>query len=435
MHTALKARRQEQATSESADKLLSRLMERCLKVRQTTEQLAAPLSSEDQLLQSMPDASPTKWHLAHTTWFFETFILTPHLVEYQCFHPDFRQLFNSYYNAVGERPLRSNRGLMSRPPLEQIRDYRRHVDEALLRLLERGGADPVMQLIELGLNHEQQHQELIVTDIKHAFWTQPLKPAYIEDAAPEAIPASPLRWLPFSGGIYPVGHEGKNFAFDNEGPRHEVLLQPFEISSRLVTSREYLAFMEDGGYQRPELWLSDGWETVQTNQWNAPLYWIKEESGDPGWQIFTASGVRPINGDAPVCHLSYYEADTYARWAGAHLPTELQWETACGTEQPADSDSAFLEDRGFHPLPARPGDGLKQMFGDCWEWTASPYVGYPGFRPSAGALGEYNGKFMCNQIVLRGGSCATPRSHIRATYRNFFPPQMRWQFAGIRLAR
>jgi ergothioneine biosynthesis protein EgtB len=388
----------------------------------------------------MADASPVKWHLAHTSWFFETFLLLPHLRGYRSFHKDFRYLFNSYYNAVGERPERPQRSFMSRPGVEEVLRYREHVNRAMLHLLEQDSAPEVAWLIELGLNHEQQHQELILTDIKHAFWSQPLRPAYRErDEAPSAAPA-PLEWIGLSGGIHSVGHEGGGFAFDNEGPRHDVLLQGSELASRLVTNAEYLEFMRDGGYCRPELWLADGWEAVRAGRWQAPLYWIEQDSGNPiRLGQFNLSGVHAFDPDEPVCHVSFYEADAYARWAGARLPTEFEWEVAARTAQNASGtflSGAFLEDERFHPASAQGEAGsLQQMFGDCWEWTASPYTAYPGFRPSEGALGEYNGKFMCNQMVLRGGSCATPRSHIRATYRNFYPPHALWQFSGIRQAR
>ncbi len=423
------------------------IVQRYISVRAATERLAAPLTPEDQMVQSMPDASPTKWHLAHTTWFFETFLLKPHLPRYRDFHPHFTFAFNSYYHAVGERPLRPNRGLMSRPALEEVHRYREHVDSAMLELIP-AAPDRLLPIIELGLNHEQQHQELILTDIKHAFWTQPLRPTYLEQPSQSSGSPEKMHWIELDGGIYSVGHDGRGFSFDNEAPRHEVLLQPFQIASRLVTNAEYLAFIEDGGYRRPELWLSDGWDTVRNHQWSAPLYWIAPGdqpssasaarlSNEAGWNEFTLGGIRELHPDEPVCHLSYYEADAFARWAGARLATEFEWEAATHTLDTTGppANGTFLEDQVFHPAPARSVGGLQQIFGDCWEWTSSPYVAYPGYRPVAGALGEYNAKFMCNQMVLRGGSCATPRSHIRASYRNFFPPHARWQFSGIRLAR
>ncbi len=414
-------------------------------VRRASECLAEPLTPEDQNLQSMPDASPVKWHLAHTTWFFETFLLLPHVGGYRPFHRDFTYLFNSYYNAVGDRPQRPQRSLMSRPGVEEVLRYRRHIDGAMAQLLHRNSAPELAALVQLGLNHEQQHQELILTDIQHAFWSQPLRPAYREATAEEIAAPDPIKWITFPGGIHSVGHEAtgnreSGFAFDNEGPCHEVLLRPYELATRLVTNLEYLQFMQDGGYRRPELWLSDGWEAVRAGGWESPLYWIAEGKATGGWNQFTLSGMRAVNPNLPVCHVSYYEADAYARWAGARLATEFEWEIAARDSVNADGTflpaGAFLEDELYHPTAAHGEPGrLCQMFGDCWEWTASPYTAYPGFRPSEGALGEYNGKFMCNQMVLRGGSCVTPRSHIRSTYRNFFPPHVRWQFSGIRLAR
>jgi ergothioneine biosynthesis protein EgtB len=400
-------------------------------VRTTTMRLAAPLSAEDQMLQSMPEASPTKWHLAHTTWFFETFLLTPHSSQYRPFDDRFRQLFNSYYKQLGSHPYRGARGLMSRPSLEEVHAYRRGVDEAMLSLIERAD-DPVLALIELGLNHEQQHQELILTDIKHALWSSPMRPAYRPRPIHQRDSAAKLQWQEFNGGVGRVGHGSQGFSFDNEGPRHEVLFRPFRIASRAVTNGEWLEFMINGGYHRPELWLSDGWDMVCAQRWEAPLYW---ECRENGWSQYTMTGTRRVEEAEPVCHVSYYEADAFAHWAGARLPLEEESEIAA-VHNP--SRGTMLEDDIFHPQRPRAGDPshtLQQIFGDVWEWTASPYVAYPRFRPAAGALGEYNGKFMCNQFVLRGGSCATPASHIRATYRNFFPPQARWQFSGVRLAR
>ncbi|MFB3813303.1 MAG: ergothioneine biosynthesis protein EgtB [Terriglobales bacterium] len=400
-------------------------------VRRTTEALCAPLSADDQMVQSTPEASPVKWHQAHTTWFFETFILAPHLQDYRPLDARFRTLFNSYYKQVGEHPLRTIRNTFSRPTLEEVRIYRHYVDEHMLKLLAERGDDPQLKpLVELGCNHEQQHQELILTDIKHAFWSNPLRPAYPHQPIAETSGNVPeMGWLKFDGGIYAIGHDGHGFAFDNEGPRHEVLLRPFVLASRLVTNREYLEFMNDGGYRRPELWLSDGWDAVQASHWNAPLYW---EERDGGWLTFSSGGMREVRLDEPVCHVSYYEADAFARWAGARLATETEWEIAA---RPLPIEGNLLESGRFHPaLAAGDNNALQQMFGDVWEWTASPYVAYPGFRAVSGALGEYNGKFMCNQMVLRGGSCVTPISHLRASYRNFFPPEARWQFMGIRLA-
>ena len=395
-------------------------------VRGVSMRITQSLSPEDQMLQSMPDASPTKWHLAHTTWFFETFILKPHADSYQVFDPRFTYLFNSYYKQLGGHPYRGNRGLMSRPTLEQIHEYRSHVDSAMLKLLKSAPAE-VPGLVELGLHHEQQHQELILTDIKHALWSGPLRPEATADDQPQAS-APQLSWVEIEDGIHSIGHDGNGFAFDNEGPRHEVMLRPFEIASRLVTNQEYLDFMSDQGYERPELWLSEGWDTVCRERWNAPFYWERHEDGS--WWQFAANEVKPVNLAEPVCHISFFEADAYARWSGKRLPTEEEWELAA-ERMPV--KGTLLDDYVLHPRPAR-AEGMQQIFGDVWEWTASPYIAYPGFRPAPGAVGEYNGKFMCNQFVLRGGSCATPASHIRATYRNFFPPQARWQFSGLRLA-
>jgi ergothioneine biosynthesis protein EgtB len=401
-------------------------------VRQQTDALAAPLSAEDQMVQSCPEASPVKWHLAHTSWFFETFILTPHLSGYRTLDPRFRDLFNSYYNAVGQQPEKSLRNTFSRPGLEDVRQYRAHVNEHMLKLVSPGISEELRKLVVLGLNHEQQHQELIVTDIKHAFFVNPLRPAY--QAAPEAasaMAAPPQNPQLYPEGLYQIGAESEAFYFDNEASRHKYFLRPFRFAARLATCGDYLSFIDDGGYSRPELWLSDGWKAVQTHRWNAPLYW-EQLHGE--WFQFTCSGTRKVEEAEPVCHVSYYEADAFARWAGARLPTEFEWEAAAA---PLPVEGNLLENGKFHPAAA-PSSGENgrpaQMFGDGWEWTASAYLPYPGYRPAAGALGEYNGKFMSGQMVLRGGSCATPRSHIRATYRNFFPPETRWQFSGIRLA-
>jgi ergothioneine biosynthesis protein EgtB len=411
------------------------LARRYVEVRRQTDLLAEPLSAEDCQVQSMPDASPTKWHLAHTSWFFETFVLDGAPVD-----PSYDYLFNSYYEAVGPRHPRSARGLLSRPSLEAVRDYRRRIDDRVLERIERGPSDEVRSRIVLGLNHEQQHQELIVTDIKHLFGHHPDLPAYRRGSggAPRRPPggAPPLAWIAQPGGVReigvaPPGRGGEPFAFDNESPRHQVLLRPYALASRLVTCGEYRAFMRDGGYRRPELWLSDGWAEVSAERRERPLYWGAET-------IFTLGGERALDDDEPVAHVSYYEADAFARWAGARLPTEMEWEAAAVADGVPAVDIDNLADLHlFHPRPGgeAAGDGLNQLYGDVWEWTASAYAPYPGYRPAAGALGEYNGKFMCSQLVLRGGSCATPRSHIRASYRNFFPAGARWQFSGIRLAR
>ena len=403
------------------------LRERYQAVRRATESLAADLSPEDQMVQSMPDASPTKWHRAHTTWFFETFILSEQTKGYRPFDDDFRFLYNSYYKQLGSHPNRATRGTFSRPSNERVKEYRSHVDERMAVLLEAGVPREVEDLVVLGLNHEQQHQELIVTDIKHAFWTNPLRPAYKRELETIASVPNPMVWQSIAGGRVEIGFAENGFAFDNELPSHEYLLRPFRLASRLVTNAEFLEFMEDGGYRRPELWLSEGWDTVLAQGWQAPMYW---ERRDGKWFTFTVAGMREVDPSEPVCHVSYFEADAFAHWKGARLPLEQEWEVAART-QPIDGN--FAESRSFHPAPAS-GVGLTQMYGDVWEWTASPYTAYPGFKPGEGAIGEYNGKFMCNQLVLRGGSVATPLSHIRASYRNFFPPSARWQFMGIRLA-
>jgi ergothioneine biosynthesis protein EgtB len=381
-------------------------------VRAATEALAAPLSAEDQTVQSMPDVSPTKWHRAHITWFFENFLLTPYLPGYRLFDPAYGYLFNSYYEAVGPRHPRPARGLLSRPGIEEIARYRAHVDGAMRRLILTASEATwreIAPMVELGLHHEQQHQELILMDIQHVLSCNSLDPVYdrLEPEPPSPAPA--LEWLGFMGGLREIGHEGGGFAFDNETPRHRVWLEPFRLASRLVSCGEYLAFIGDDGYRRPELWMSEGWATVNAQDWNAPLYWRHD---GPGWSVFSAAGRRPVDPAAPVRHVSFYEADAYARWAGKRLPTEAEWETAA-TER---------------------GDALSQIGDEAWQWTASPYIAYPGFRPLAGAIGEYNGKFMSNQMVLRGGAAITPVGHTRPTYRNFFPPAARWCMGGIRLA-
>ena len=398
------------------------LADRFREIRATTERLVSPLAIEDFGLQSMPDCSPPKWHLAHTTWFFETFLLAdepPH-------HPRYNYLFNSYYESVGQRWPRPVRGLLSRPTVAEIRDYRRAVDERMLARIERGLTAEQASVLELGLNHEQQHQELLLTDLKHAFGLNPLFPVYRPLADSPALSASPLEWYEYHAGVREMGHSGDGFAFDNESPRHRVFLEPFGIASRPVTVGEYLAFVEARGYDRPEFWLSDGWAARKTHGWSAPLHWFLDGTQ---WHLYTLGGLRPLDPHEPVCHVSFYEAAAYAQWAGARLPTEAEWETAAGTKIAAGNT---LDTGRYHP---RADDGTGQWWGDVWEWTASPYVAYPGFRPLAGGLGEYNGKFMCNQMVLRGGSCATPANHLRATYRNFFPPDARWQFSGFRLAK
>jgi ergothioneine biosynthesis protein EgtB len=412
---------------------LASLQESFIRTRLTTEAIAAPLSAEDQTVQSMPDASPTKWHLAHTTWFFETFLLVPFLAGYRCFDDRYGYLFNSYYDSVGPRHPRPQRGLLTRPLAAEVSRYRMYVEEAMADLLHSERSDPrLASLVELGINHEQQHQELMLTDILHAFSRNPLLPAY---HAPVSItaPAAPSlqTWLAYPAGLYEIGHCGEGFGFDNEGPRHRVFLRPFKLAARPVSNGEWRAFIEDAGYCRPELWLSDGWATAQSEGWSAPLYWRAEEGNA---LAMTLAGLQPIDPAAPVCHVSYYEADAYARWAGKRLPTEAEWEiAACGL--PPEGNS--LQTGALRPLPLADGAAgarPSQMFGDVWEWTCSAYMPYPGYRPPAGAIGEYNGKFMCNQMVLRGGSCVTPDGHVRATYRNFFYPHQRWQFSGVRLA-
>lgn len=403
----------------------SALRHRFHEVRTASLALAAPLSAEDQCIQSMPDASPTKWHLAHTTWFFETVLLQPHAAGYQPFDTRFHYLFNSYYEALGPRHPRPQRGLLTRPSVDEVHAYRRHVDEAVLALLDGNIGDQAWAAIEpivtLGLNHEQQHQELLLTDILHALSCNPLLPAYKPASGPAlrlaAVPP-PMRWLPQPGGVLQVGHEGQGFAFDNETPRHSALLRPYAIADRLVNCGDYAQFIADGGYQRPELWLSDGWAAVQAQGWRHPAYWLAsddprlgEQQQQGGWHVFGLYGVRPMEADAPVSQLSFYEAAAYAEWAGARLPTEFEWEAAFSAP------------------------GISQMSGHVWQWTRSSYDPYPGFRPMPGIAAEYNGKFMVGQLVLRGGSAATPAGHTRASYRNFFPPAARWQFSGLRLAK
>lgn len=405
-------------------------------VRKQSEELCAPLSAEDMMVQSCPEASPVKWHLAHTTWFFEVFVLREFMAGYRCFNPDFVWLFNSYYKSLGEHPEKKLRASFSRPGLAAILDYRCHVEEAMQRFMENGLSDEAEQRIILGLNHEQQHQELIATDIKHALWMDPLHPAYLNTPlAVGTTAAQDLQWTPYAGGLRDIGCEGSSFCFDNEMPRHKEFLEPFRIATRTTTCAEYFEFMKDGGYRRPVWWLSEGWDTVLREGWAAPLYW-QGEGGEMGnWSVYTMRGMMPLAelASTPVCHVSYFEAEAFARWSGKRLPTEAEWEFAAS---PLRVEGNFLENAQFHPVAATDTDAgkMSQIFGDVWEWTSSPYTGYPGYRPLPGALGEYNGKFMCNQMVLRGGSVVTPASHVRATYRNFFAPPTRWQFSGIRLA-
>ena len=400
-------------------------IQRFLHVRHRTAELASRLRPEDALVQSMPDASPTKWHLAHTTWFFERFVLMRDEA-YVPANPEWHYLFNSYYQSLGEMHARPRRGMLTRPSLDEVLTYRRRVDDAVAERLAQGEDDALPSLVELGIQHEQQHQELILTDIKHAFAQNPLEPVYAVDA-PRAlsVAAPPLAYVPFDEGVVEIGHVGGEFAFDNEGPRHRTYRQAGSLANRPVTNAEYMAFVRDGGYRDPMLWLSDGWATVQAERWQRPLYWDEALETE-----FTLQGRRAIDPHAPVCHISYFEADAFARWAGARLPTETEWETMA-VDLPVRGN---LQDAGmFQPRATSFETLFGQMYGDVWEWTMSPYVSYPGFRPLDGALGEYNGKFMNGQWVLRGGSCATPDDHIRATYRNFFPPHARWQFTGIRL--
>ncbi len=474
----------------------SALLDRFRAVRACTLALVAPLSAEDMMVQSCSEASPAKWHLAHTTWFFETFVLSEFLPGYKAFHPDFHWLFNSYYNSLGDMPEKKLRASFSRPPLADILAYRTHVEAAIARLLdapsERQPDPAALTRIALGLEHEQQHQELLATDTKHALFTNPLHPAYRPAPAspPSDVIAPPVDWLRFDGGLTQIGfapdptanEAPAPFCFDNETPRHTVFLQPFALATRLVTYAEYLAFMDDNGYTRPELWLSEGWTAAREQGWQAPLYCQRHSGSPSGWRIFTLHGWQPLDAlsETPVCHLSFFEADAFARWSardtpGVRLPTEFEWEHAAATQvgtllrgsphhpqlityparqtphgtdftataPPYPTDTAalaatpanLLESDHLHPTAARALPGLQQMYGDVWEWTSSGYTGYPGYRPLPGALGEYNGKFMSSQVILRGGSCVTPATHIRPTYRNFFTPGTRWQFSGLRLAR
>jgi ergothioneine biosynthesis protein EgtB len=414
------------------------LTEQYRQVRNATLALCATLSMEDYVVQSMPDASPAKWHLAHTTWFFEEFVLQQAREHYAFHDRNYRFLFNSYYNAVGPMHTRANRGLLSRPTVTEVLAYRERVDERMLELLEEGLTEAHALTTTLGLHHEQQHQELLLTDIKHLFACNPLLPAFARHTPQPARAAPVLSFRRFEGGLVDIGHAGTDFSFDNELPRHRVFLAPFELATRPVTNAEYLEFIRAGGYCNAALWLSDGWATVQREQWTRPIYWADSLHAE-----FTLNGgLRELDPHAPVCHLSCYEADAFARWAGARLPTEFEWEFASGAAADGPAAGNFVESRQWHPVaaatttwPTPQRSPLLQMFGDVWEWTQSAYSPYPGYRPASGALGEYNGKFMVNQLVLRGGSCATPRSHIRPTYRNFFNPAARWQFSGARLAR
>lgn len=437
----------------TAAKCSTSLIDRYRAVRSFTDRIAAPLSPEDCMIQSMEDASPARWHMAHTTWFFETFVLAADPA-YRDYDPLFRTLFNSYYNAVGDQFPRPNRGMISRPGVDEVRQYRAHVDAAMEALLAERALPPDLEyVIEVGLHHEQQHQELMLTDLKHAFASNPSLPVYESADFAPPNPTSTQRpgtptdpWLPFPKGIVEIGHDGDDFSYDNESPRHRVFLHDFAIARSLVTNGQWIEFINDGGYQRPDHWLSMGWSEVNSQGWDAPLYWVQR---DGKWHQFTLSGLVELNPDRldwPVCHISYFEADAFARWAGHRLPTEFEWEHACqslrsresGGDTPLASGSQFadcLMQDGAAIHPTQSTGSLTDLHGGVWQWTSSSYAAYPGYAPPSGALGEYNGKFMCNQYVLRGGSVATSRNHIRPTYRNFFPPTARWQFSGLRLAK
>ncbi|MDX1638222.1 MAG: ergothioneine biosynthesis protein EgtB [Balneolaceae bacterium] len=403
-------------------------------IRNFSDTLVAPLETEDFVIQAMENTSPTKWHLAHTSWFFETFILEKAIRDYESMHPQYAYLFNSYYLQTGEPYKRADRGLISRPTVSEVFDYREYIDEQVIDFLDRADQDRLSEwgpVIEIGIHHEQQHQELILTDLKYMFYQNPLNPAYRDLQLPESKTPDELRWISFEEGIYHVGNDGGEFTYDNEHPRHRRFLEPFSVTDRLITNAKFLEFIEDDGYHRSPLWLDDGWATVNERGWEAPLYWEKR---DDEWYQFTLSGLRKLEPNEPVSHISYYEADAFARWAGARLPTEGEWEAVAG-DLPYEGN--FVDEGHYHPKPLQnsENEGFKQVYGDVWEWTQSGYDPYPGYKPLEGALGEYNGKFMCGQYVLRGGSCATSQSHIRKTYRNFFYPDARWQFSGLRLAR
>ncbi|MDR8392999.1 ergothioneine biosynthesis protein EgtB [Aliifodinibius sp. S!AR15-10] len=410
------------------------LIDSYTRVRNFSHELVEPLETEDYVIQAMENTSPAKWHLAHTSWFFETFILEKALDDYESLHPKYAYLFNSYYLQTGQPHNRSERGLISRPTVSEVFEYREYIDQQVFGFLEDASPQDLAQwgpVVEIGINHEQQHQELILTDIKYLFSQNPLKPAYRNLSTNKGPSPEELDWIQFDEGIYYVGNEGGEFTYDNEHPRHRRFLEAFAVTDRLITNGEYLQFIEDDGYNRSPLWLDDGWATVNERDWNAPLYWEKR-GGD--WHNFTLGGMSKVNPDEPVTHLSYYEADAFARWAGARLPTEGEWETIAGN---LPYEGNFVDSGNYHPqaLQSPQENGFKQVYGDVWEWTQSAYDPYPGYKPLEGALGEYNGKFMCGQYVLRGGSCATSQSHIRKTYRNFFYPDARWQFNGLRLAR
>lgn len=411
----------------------SHLMDRFKAVRQASLDIVGPLEPEDFVIQVMTNTSPTKWHLAHVSWFFETFVLDKAYDDYQSMHPQYAYIFNSYYLQTGEPHGRAKRGFLSRPTVDEVMEFREYVNEEILDFLEHASEKKLEEfgpVIEIGINHEQQHQELMITDFKFMFGQNPLYPVYRDRELPESSSPGPLNWVSFDEGIYEIGNAGDEFTYDNEHPRHREFLEAFELGDRLITNREFMKFMNDEAYSRSELWLDDGWAAVNENNWDAPLYWCRR---DDGWYHYTLSGLRKPDLNEPVTHISYYEADAFARWAGKRLPTEVEWEVAAG-DQPYVGN--FVENETFHPMPVeKTGDGLKQMYGNVWEWTQSSYDAYPGYEPLEGALGEYNGKFMCGQYVLRGGSCATSQTHIRNTYRNFFYPDARWQFNGIRLAQ
>jgi ergothioneine biosynthesis protein EgtB len=411
------------------------LTARFKKVRNFSSKLCATLVTEDFVIQSMPDVSPTKWHLAHTSWFFETFVLAKAVRNYKPLNKDYAYLFNSYYVQAGDRFYRPHRGFLSRPTVEDVFKYRQFVDENMFEFIQSADENTYNEfapVIEIGINHEQQHQELLLTDIKHVFSMNPLHPVYRETGLLSSADILPVEWINFDEGVFETGHDGNGFCYDNETPRHKTYIQPFKLANRLVTNREYLEFIEDGGYKKPELWLSDGFAAVEREVWQAPLYWEKK---DGEWWNFKLNGFHKLNLNEPVCHVSHFEADAFARWAGCRLPTEFEWELAASGEL---VEGNFVENEKYHPVPLKINNGaggkLHQMFGDVWEWTQSAYLPFPGYKTLPGALGEYNGKFMSGQIVLRGGSCATSLSHIRKTYRNFFYPHSRWQFMGIRLA-
>ena len=412
------------------------LHRRLMATRDLSKKLAAPLTPEDQTVQAMDDASPTKWHLAHTTWFFETFLLEPHMPGYKIFDDSFCYCFNSYYETVGERHPRPKRGLLTRPTSDEVAHYRAHVDDALQSFLSEQNSkldDEITSIIELGINHEQQHQELLLTDILALFAKSPLKPAYRASATTTQTSRTVTKpnWFDFDGGVFDIGHNGKGFHYDNEGPQHQVLLQPYKLADTLVTNADWLEFIADGGYNKPTLWLSDGWAEVNKQHWQAPGYWQQKDSA---WHQMTLQGLLPVDPSAPVSHVSYFEADAFARWASCRLPKESEWEVAAQSVEPRGNT---LGSSALRPLPPKDTSNThpRQMFGDVWEWTQSPYAPYPGYSTVEGAIGEYNGKFMCNQFVLKGASCATPDDHSRITYRNFFYPHQRWQFVGLRLAK